>query len=192
MKSSTKQFQSLQPLSQLYQWIWAQLKCLYANIHSMGNKQEESEMRTRLQSYDLIGIMKMWWVGSYDWSVGMEGYRLFRKDRQGRQRRGAALYASDQLERMELHLGMDEEPTESLCVRTKGRAGTGDIIVGVCYRPPDEDEALYKQIGGASCSQALDLLGIFNHPDTCWRDNTAGYKQSRRFLNALMITSSSK
>ena len=22
----------------------------------------------------------------------------------------------------------------------------------------------------------------FNHPDTCWRDNTAGHKQSRRFL----------
>ena len=47
---------------------------------------------------------------------------------------------NDQLECMELHLGMDEEPTESLCVRIKGRAGTGDIIVGVCYRPPDQED----------------------------------------------------
>ena len=37
-----------------------------------------------MQSYDLTGIMETWWDGSYDWSVGMEEYRLFRKDRQGR------------------------------------------------------------------------------------------------------------
>ena len=30
--------------------------------------------------------------------------------------------------------------------------------------------------------QALVLTGDFNHPDICWRDNTAGHKQSRRFL----------
>ena len=41
---------------------------------------------------------------------------------------------------MELCLGMDEEPTESLWVRIKGRAGTRDIIVGVCYRPPDLED----------------------------------------------------
>ena len=78
---------------------------------------------------------------------------------------------------------------KSLWVRIKGRAGTGDIIVGVCYRPPDQedqaDEALYRQIGAASCSQALVLMGDFNHPDICWRDNTAGHKQSRRFLECV-------
>jgi len=25
------------------------------------------------------------------------------------------------------------------------------------------------------------LLGDFNHPDNCWRNNTAGHKQYRRF-----------
>ena len=39
----------------------------------------------------------------------MEGYRLFRKDRQGRRGEGVALYVNDQLERMELCLGMGEE-----------------------------------------------------------------------------------
>ncbi|GAB0183006.1 hypothetical protein GRJ2_000765900 [Grus japonensis] len=81
---------------------------------------------------------------------------------------------------------MDEEPTESLWVRIKGMAGTGDISVGVCYRPPSQedqvDEALDRQIGAASCSQALVLLGDFNHPNICWRANTAGHKQSGRFL----------
>ncbi|GAB0176447.1 mitochondrial enolase superfamily member 1 [Grus japonensis] len=155
----------------------------------MGNKQEELETCVRLQGYDLIGITEMWWDSSYDWSVGMEGYRLFRKDRQGRRGGGAALYLNDQLECMELHLGMDEEPTESLWVRIKGRAGAGDIIAGVCYRPPDQgdraDETLYRQIGAASCSQALVLMGDFNHPDICWRDNAAERKQSRKFLECV-------
>jgi len=90
---------------------------------------------------------------------------------------------------MELCLGLDEEPTESLWVKIKSRAGTGDITVGVCYRPPDQDkrayEALYRHIGEAPRSKALVLMGDFNHPDVCWRDNTAGYRQSRRFLECV-------
>ncbi|GAB0184462.1 hypothetical protein GRJ2_000911500 [Grus japonensis] len=84
---------------------------------------------------------------------------------------------------------MDEEPTGTLWVRIKGRSRTGDTIVGFCYRPPDQedraDEALCRQIGAASHSQALVLMGDFNHPDTCWRDNTAGHNQSRRFLECV-------
>jgi len=67
----------------------------------------------------------------------MEGYRLFRKDRQRRRGRSVTLCVKDQLG---LHLGMDEEPTKSLWVGLKGRAGAGDIIVGVCYRPPNQED----------------------------------------------------
>ncbi|GAB0199193.1 hypothetical protein GRJ2_002384700 [Grus japonensis] len=155
----------------------------------MENKQEELETCACLQGYDPIGITEMWWDRSCDWSVGMEGYRLFRKDRQSRRGGGITLYVNDQLDCMELHLGMDEEPTETLWVRIKGRARAGDIIAGVCYRPPDQgdraDEALYRQIGAASRSQALVLMGDFNHPDICWRDNAAESKQSRKFLECV-------
>ncbi|PKU30860.1 dtw domain-containing protein 2 [Limosa lapponica baueri] len=84
---------------------------------------------------------------------------------------------------------MDEESTKSLWVKIKGRAGTGDITVEVCYRLPDQDdwvdEALYRKIGAASCSQTLLLMGDFNHPNICWRDNTAGHKQSKKFLECV-------
>ncbi|GAB0202872.1 hypothetical protein GRJ2_002752800 [Grus japonensis] len=155
----------------------------------MGNKQEELETCVCLEGYDLIGITETWWDSSYDWSVGMEGYRFFRKDRQGRQGGDVTLYVNDQLECMGVHLGMDEEPTESLWVRITRSAGAGDTIAGVYYRPPDQgdraDEALYRQIGAASHSQALVLMGDFNHPDICWRDNAAGHKQSRKFLECV-------
>jgi len=61
--------------------------------------------------------------------------------------------------------------------------------VGVCYRAPDQDEqtdeALYRQIGETLLSKALVLMGNFSHPDMCWRDNIAGHKQSRRFLECV-------
>ncbi|GAB0182896.1 hypothetical protein GRJ2_000754900 [Grus japonensis] len=104
----------------------------------------------------------------------------------GRKSRGDKKAVHDQLKCMGLHLGMDEEPIKTLWVNIKERSGTGDIIVEVYYRPPNQedqaDEALYRQIGTASHSQDLVLMEDFSHPDTCWRDNTAGHKQSRRFL----------
>jgi len=71
----------------------------------MGNKQEELETHAHLRGYDIIGITEMWWGGSCDWSGGMQRYRPFRKDRQGRQGEDVVLYVNDQLECMELCLG---------------------------------------------------------------------------------------
>lgn len=63
--------------------------------------------------------MEACWDGSYVWSVGMKGYRLFRKNRLGRQGRGIAIY--DKLENLELFLGTGDGTAESLRVRVKGR-----------------------------------------------------------------------
>lgn len=56
----------------------------------------------------------------------------------------------------------------------------------VCYRPPDQEEqvdgALYRQIEAASHLHDLVLMGNFKHPVMCWRDNRAGHKQTRRYL----------
>jgi len=86
----------------------------------------------------------------------------------------------------ELCLGADEERVESLWVRIKGQPHMGDIIVGVYYRPPDQeeevDEAFYRQLKVPSQSQTLVFMGDFNHPDICWEDHTARHTQSRRFL----------
>ncbi|KAK4806621.1 hypothetical protein QYF61_013876 [Mycteria americana] len=100
--------------------------------------------------YDLVGITETWWDGSHDSSVAMEGQRLFRKNRLGRGGGGGG----------------------ALCVKKQVE----------CMKPPDQedqvDQAVYRQIGAASHSEAPVFMGNFDHPDTCWRDNTAGHKQS--------------
>lgn len=57
-----------------------------------------------------------------------------------------SLYVSNQLEGVELHLGT-KETTKSLWVRIKGRAGTGNFMVGFPAGSPTK--RLYKKIGGA-------------------------------------------
>jgi len=59
----------------------AQMKYLYTNTRSMGNKQEELEAIVLLESYDLVAITETWWDESHDWNVALHGSSLFRRDR---------------------------------------------------------------------------------------------------------------
>ncbi|KAK4816346.1 hypothetical protein QYF61_015660 [Mycteria americana] len=84
---------------------------------------------------------------------------------------------------------MDGYKVECSWVRMRGKANKADILLGVCYRPPNQDEeageAFYKQLAGVSQSLALVLMGDFNLSDICWKYNTAERKQSRRFLECV-------
>ncbi|KAF4798119.1 hypothetical protein TURU_067367 [Turdus rufiventris] len=147
LKGSTKEFQPLQSVRQLR----APSQMPLWNYASHGNKQE-SETCTPLQGHDLVGIMETGWDGSYDWSTEIKGHRFFRRHRQA-DKEGMPPSAVTQLKSMVLPLGMDEDPTESLWDRTKGREWTEDITVRVYYRPPKQEdqmeEVIYRQIKAA-------------------------------------------
>ena len=164
-----------------------QLKCIYTNAHSMGNKREELEAIVRQGNYDVVAITGTWWDDSHNWSAATDGYKLFRRDRQGRRGGGVALYVRECFDCLELNDGNDK--VECLWVRIRGKANKADILVGVCYRPPNQDEetdeVLYKQLAEVSQSLALVLMGDFNLPDICWKYNTAERKQSQRFLECV-------
>ncbi|GAB0205541.1 hypothetical protein GRJ2_003019700 [Grus japonensis] len=151
----------------------------------MGNKQEELEAIVQQGSYDLVTITETWWDNSHDWSAAMDGYKLFRRDRQGRRGGGVALYVRDCFDCIELSDWDDK--VECLWVRMRGRAHKA--LLGVCYRPPNQDEevdeAFYKRLAEVSQSLALVLMGDFNLPDVCWEYSTAERKQSRRFLECV-------
>lgn len=86
---------------------------------------------------------------------------------------------------MELCPAMGLEPADRLWVRISEQTKVDNIVVGVCYRPHNQeevDEVFFRQPAEVSCLQALVFLRQFNHPDTCWRYNTAGQRQCRRCL----------
>ncbi|PKU45862.1 rna-directed dna polymerase from mobile element jockey-like [Limosa lapponica baueri] len=124
------------------QSIVLKMKCLYTNACSMGNKQEELEATVLLERYDIVAITETWWDKSHNWSVAIKGYKLFRRDRQGRRGGGVALYVKEWIESEEVSLKpslVSDKRVESLWVRIKGQANMGDTVVDVYYRPPDQD-----------------------------------------------------
>ncbi|KAK4827442.1 hypothetical protein QYF61_017999 [Mycteria americana] len=73
----------------------AQLKCIYSNARSTGNKQEELEAIVQLENYDIVAITETWCDDSHNWSAAVDGYKLFRRDRQGR-RGGGNIVTKDE------------------------------------------------------------------------------------------------
>jgi len=63
-------------------WLTTQLKCLYTNACSTGNKQKKLEVTMLLESKDLVALTETWWDESHDWSAAIDDYCLFRRDRQ--------------------------------------------------------------------------------------------------------------
>ncbi|KAJ7422536.1 mitochondrial fission process protein 1 [Pitangus sulphuratus] len=137
---------------------------MYTNACGLGNKQEELEATVQQESYDIVTITETWWDDSHDWSAALDGYKCFRRDRQGRRGGGVAQYVRQSLGSLKLEVSDDK--VECLWVRIRGKANKADILVGVSYRPPnqedEDDELFYEQLEDVSKSPALVLVGDFN------------------------------
>ncbi|PKU31497.1 mitochondrial fission process protein 1 [Limosa lapponica baueri] len=125
----------------------AQLKCIYSNVHSIGNKQDELEAIVQQENYDIVAITETWWDDSHNWSAAMDGYKLFRGNGQGKRGGGVAFYVREFFDCLELDDG--DERVECLWVRIREKA-KADTMVGAGYRPPTQDEEadniFYKQL----------------------------------------------
>ena len=79
-----------------------QLKCIYTNVSSKGNKQQELEAIVQPENYNVVTITETWWDNSHNCKATMNGYQLFRRDRQGRRGGGISLYFRECFDCMEL------------------------------------------------------------------------------------------
>ncbi|KAJ7397530.1 hypothetical protein BTVI_134533 [Pitangus sulphuratus] len=88
---------------------------------------------------------------------------------------------------MELSVG--NGTVENLWVRIKGQTNNADATMGVCYRPPsqdnDIDEFFFEELRDTSKSTALVLMGDFNLPKINLEHLTAGTTWARRLLKNL-------
>jgi len=78
---------------------------------------------------------------------------------------------------------------ETKTPKMRGKTNKADILLGVCYRPPNQedevDEVYYKRFAEVSQLLAFFPVGHFNLQDICWKYNTAERKQSRKFLECV-------
>jgi len=139
------------------------------------------------ENYDIVAMTEAWWGDSHNWSAARDGYKLFRRDRQGRRDRVVALYVRECFDCLELDDG--DNRVECSWVRIRAKANTVDTMMGVSYRPPNQDEEaneiFYKKLREVSQSLAFVLMGDFNLPEVYWKQNTVEKKQSRRFLECV-------
>lgn len=96
-----------------------ELKCIHANAHRMGSKQEELEAIVQQENHDIVTIAETWWNDLCDWSAAVDGYRLLRRNRQGKRGRGVALYVRECISCLEINAV--SEKVECLWVKIGGR-----------------------------------------------------------------------
>ncbi|PKU31519.1 rna-directed dna polymerase from mobile element jockey- hypothetical protein [Limosa lapponica baueri] len=142
-------------------------KGMYTNVHSLGKKQEELELYAQSESYDIIGITETCWDNSHNWRIMTDGYRLYRKDSQGRKGGLVVLYVKENLECIEVNYSKCGRPIECLWVKIRGVAFRGNLTLVICYLPPNQhekaSEALFGSLKQALGQQNLILIGDFNY-----------------------------
>lgn len=82
----------------------AQLKCICTNAHGVGNKQE-LEAIVQLENNDITAVTKTQWDDLHSWNAAVDGYKVFRRNRQGRRGGGIALCVRGCFDCLELDSG---------------------------------------------------------------------------------------
>ncbi|XP_063797776.1 mucin-2-like [Pseudophryne corroboree] len=165
------------------------LNYIYVNARSLTAKKGELEILATSIQYDIIGITETWWDESHDWSIYMEGYKLFRRDRSNKRGGGVCLYLKQFLKpdvRKDIH-EENVNTVEMLWVEiTCGGKVKKKIVVGLCYKPPginiSDEEMLLKQTDKAAGAGDVIVMGDFNYPERNWIndscDTARGYTLS--------------
>lgn len=121
------------------------------------------------ENHDVVTIMETWWDDCHGWSGAVDGYKLLRRDMQGRGGSGMALYIREYFNCVEFKDGDDK--AECLWVRTRDMANKAVILRDVSYEPPcqdeEADEVFCKPQGDVSRWLVPVLVQDFNLLDIC-------------------------
>src|SRR6218665_3677444 len=122
------------------------LKCMYANVRSIVSVQKRAELELYVndETPDIIGITENWTKPEMaDNELALDGYRLFRKDREnqrpeGHGAGGVLLYVKSSFNAVERWDMCNETFKESVWCEIQLKKSK--MLVGVCYRVPDATE----------------------------------------------------
>jgi len=149
---------------------------MYTNANSLLNKMQE--LRLRSIDLDVIAVVETHVGGSiHDAEISLDGYKLYRLDRQGRQGGGLALYVSNRWKSCLCADMMQQGFNESLWCTVS--TNQGSLLVGVCYRCPTSDginngkllDLLDLAADYRRCSNVM-IMGDFNYPSIDFMDQS--------------------
>ena len=112
------------------------IRSLYKKFESLKDFLQESNM-----NFNIIGLVETWLKDRPHEYFEMEGYNLELTNRQNKGGGGVCLYIDENIAyslRNDLHQIKHPEYTESLFIEIE-RNKSKNIVVGIVYRPPDQD-----------------------------------------------------
>jgi len=141
------------------------------------------ELRHRAEEMDIIAVTETWATAEItDRELDIEGYIMYRRDRQQGKGGGVILYVTERLVSTAYETSHTAEFSES--VWSKVNLKNQELIVGVCYRSPASSEEnnnrllslLENTTTVGKCARLL-VMGDFNCPSINFRD---GYVSAGR------------
>jgi len=156
-----------------YKSSTGEINVVYFNARSIGNKMNELQLLVAEEKPDIVGITETWLTDKiYDQEIGMEGYTLFRKDREDEDKKrggGLVMYIKNNLNPV-----CDEALTNNMfkdSLWCKINCNGQITKLGICYKSPDcskENEInLYKLLNEIMKDRAI-VMGDFNFPEIDW------------------------
>lgn len=115
---------------------------------------------------------KLPYLPSWEHNTQLQGLNI--NSLEGTERKeklGSPAYVRNSFDCLELNDG--DARAECLWERIREKANQVDILVGICHRPPNQnqvaEEILYKQLTEDSQLLALVLMEVFNLADVFWK-----------------------
>jgi len=114
-----------------------ELKCFYTNANSLKGKMDELRHRTDSAKFDVVGITETWADSSVtDAELSLEGFDMFRVDREGSKGGGVLLYIREELGAVILD-NLSEFREQVWCSL---KLKSSSLLLGLCYRSPNSDK----------------------------------------------------
>ena len=147
---------------------------MHFNAQSIRNKMELFRAMVASEELDIIGITESWINTStrdFEGEFEVSGYKMFKKDREGRKGGGVLLYVRDYLNPVDCKIECEHEML-GVTLNSLGKC----IYIILVYRPPhqlaDRDEDLYRHLSNLIGNRTCLIVGDFNCPSVNWEDRT--------------------
>ena len=148
------------------------LSMLNVNIRSLCKNFDSLKdfMHCTQTNFDIIGLVETWFKDVPQDYFNLSGYNLEFQNRIGKNGGGVCLYIKDDLKyhvRSDLQEIKCPENVESMFIEIE-RSASKNIVVGVVYRPPDQDINVFNNYidnvltSAAKNQKLIYLMGDFN------------------------------